>query len=249
MLNLGEQSQEMWIGAGLMGLAVLLFGCVMLLRPKTFEAISRARLKAHGGMSERQQKTWKRWHRNSAVFCVLLGMVVVMVSLARVLKPMGPFAPNASPSQRLAAFDMTCDAQGVHVQNSHSAPIWIRVAYPSVFGTVALEADTVQREPLETGYWLQGPVDNAVQVALRSQEVLELGVGESSELPLLGLSSADCGAGMASLALSPQGTELGLEQMQEAQSRCNQLQLQVALFENPNQRPSFVGWRGCEIKR
>ena len=248
MLNPIGQDQEVWLAAGLMGVALVLFGAVMLLKPRSFLSFGKARLKAHGGMSDKQLATWKRWHRRGAAFCVLLGMAVSIASLTRILRPTGPFAPKASVQEKMDAFSMRCHASELRFRNTHTAPIWIRIARPSVFGAIALKDESVRSEALSSGFVLDEPIAESFQVALRSEEVLELKAGEERKLPLLGLASADCGAGIDTLALSPQGLELGVDTLQESVMRCDRLQLQIALYENPNERPSFEGWRGCQIE-
>jgi hypothetical protein len=248
MLNPIGPDQEMWLAAGLMGMALVLFGAVMLLKPGSFLSFGKARLKAHGGISDKQLDTWKRWHRRGAAFCVLLGMVVSIASLTRILRPTGPFAPKASVQEKMKAFSMRCHASEVRFRNTHTGPIWVRASHPSVFGAVALNDESVRMEPLSKGFVLDEPVDAAFKVDLQSEEVLELQAGQERKLPLLGLSNADCGAGIDTLALSPQGLELGVGTLQESVLRCDRLQIQIELYENPNESPSFEGWRGCRIE-
>ena len=231
-----------------MGLALVLFGAVMLLKPGTFLSFGKARLKAHGGMREKQLETWKRWHKRGAAFCILVGMAACIGSLTRILRPTGPFAPNASVQEKMKAFSLRCHASEIRFRNTHTDQIWMRVAYPSVFAAISLKKDAPSMESLSSGFVLDQPMQESFQVALRSEEVLSLTPGEERRLPLLGLSSADCGAGMDTLALSAQGTELGVENLHEAVSRCDHFQVQIALFEDPNEKPSFEGWRGCKIE-
>ncbi|MEC7240033.1 MAG: hypothetical protein VXW32_02240 [Myxococcota bacterium] len=248
MLSPHAQSPETLMAAFWMGLAVVLLGAVMLLKPEWFKRISRARLAHHGGLPKKEEETWKRWHNRSAVFCILVGMVVSLTSLGRVLRPVGPFAPGSSMENTLSAFSMECETMEVRLRNQHESPIWIRLAQPSVFGVASLHTEDLVVQNLDQGFVLNSAVEDSHQVALRTDEFIPLAVGEEVAMPLFGVSSADCGGGVASLSLSPQGRELAMEDLQKAVSQCNRLQVQLALYDDPEAYPAFAGWRGCEIR-
>ena len=248
MLSTNAQSQEMMMGAFLMGVAVFLFGALMLMKPQWFKRFSRARLAAHGGLSSSQEGTWQRWHRRSALFCILIGMMVSIGALGRILRPVGPFAPYASMEQKLAAFSMRCETMQVTLKNRHETPIWIRLAHPSVFGAAELLGEEVRVQKLTEGFVLDSPVEEGQKVALRAEEFIPLGVGEEVALPMFGVSSANCGGGVDSLSLSPQGSELRMGDLQKAVAQCNRLQVQLALYDDPEAYPAFAGWRGCKIQ-
>jgi len=239
----------MVISGILMGAAVVLFGVAMLAKPQWFKSFSKARLKAHGGLEKKAEATWQRWHRRSAVFCILAGLVMVIGGAVRVFGQGDPFDPRATPTQALSAFSMDCAADQVALRNRYTDPIWIRLSYPTVFGAAQMLGETVEREDLEGGGWLfEEPVADSHKVALRASEVIHLQVAQQVKMPLFGLSSADCGGGVDSLALSPKERELRLENLQAASSHCNRLQVQVALYNDPESPPSFVGWRACVIR-
>lgn len=248
MLAPHAQNPETLMTAFLMGLAVALLGSVMLMKPEWFKWISRARLAHHGGLPKKEEEAWKRWHTRSAVFCILIGMVVSLTSLGRVLRPVGPFSPGSSMENTLSAFSMECETMEVRLRNQHEAPIWIRLARPSVFGAAALQTEGIESQKLEKGFVLSSAVEQSHPVALRTDEFIPLGVGEEVVMPLFGVSSADCGGGVGSLSLSPQGRELAVGDLQKAVSQCNRLQVQLALYDDPEAYPAFAGWRGCVIK-
>lgn len=248
MLSSNAQNPETLMTAVLMGLAVAILGTVMLWKPEWFKRISRARLAHHGGLPKQEEEAWKRWHNRGALFCILVGMIVSLTSLGRILRPVGPFAPGSSMENTLSAFSMECETMEVRLRNQHDAPIWIRLAQPSVFGAAALQTEDIGIRRLERGFVLNSEVEESHQVALRTDEFIPLAIGQEVAMPLFGVSSADCGGGVGSLSLSPQGRELGMGDLQKAVSQCNRLQVQLALYDDPEAYPAFAGWRGCEIR-
>jgi hypothetical protein len=215
------QSQNMVISSILMGLAIVLFGVVMLAKPNWFKTFSRAHLKAYGGLGKEAEPTWVRWHKRSAYFCIFVGMVMVIGGGVRAFGAGDPFDPRATPAEALSAFSMDCDGDQVVLVNEHTGPIWIRLSHPTVFGADQMTGEDVGREELPDGWVFREAVSDSHPVALRASEVIHLPFGERVRLPLFGLSSADCGD-------------------------CR-LQVQVALYEDPESPPAFVGWRACVI--
>jgi hypothetical protein len=243
---LHTQSQNMGLSMILMGLAVLLFGLIMLIKPGWFKAFSVASLKPHGGLGEKAEATWETWHKRSAVFCVLIGLGMMIGGGVRLVKSGDPFDVHATPVQALASFSMGCAADEIELVNAHAGPIWIRLSYPSVFGVTQQRG--VPQEILPDGWLFSEAIPESHSVVLRGSEVISLAFGERVKLPLFGVSSADCGGGLSSLPLSAQGRELRLENLQVAAAHCDRFQVQVALYDDPEKQPAFVGWRACALE-
>ena len=244
---LHTQSQNMGLSMILMGLAVLLFGLIMLVKPGWFRAFSVASLEPHGGLGKEAEATWVTWHKRSAVFCVLIGLCMMIGGAVRMVKSGDPFGVHATPVQAMASFSMDCAADEIELVNAYPGPIWIRLSHPSVFGVTKLRG--VPQEVLPDGWLFSEAIPESHSVDLHSTgEFISLAFGERVKLPLFGVSSADCGGGLSSLPLSAQGHELRLENLQVAAAHCDRFQVQVALYDDPEEQPAFVGWRACALE-
>jgi hypothetical protein len=243
---LHTQGQNMGFSMILMGLAVLLFGVIMLAKPGLFKAFSQANLKPHGGLAKNAEATWAKWHQRSALFCVLIGLGMMIGGGVRMVRSGDPFDAHATPVEALSAFSMKCELDQIELSNTHTGPVWVRLSHPTVFGVSQMSG--VAHEPLPDGWVFSEAVSEGQTVSLRASEVVSLAFGERVVLPLFGVSSADCGGGLKSLPLSAQGRELKMENLQVAASHCNRFQVQVALYDDPEKAPAFVGWRACTLQ-
>jgi hypothetical protein len=239
------QSQNMGLSMIGLGLAVVLFGLVMLIKPGWFKAFSVATLAAHGGLGKKEEATWATWHKHSALFCVLVGLSMMIGGGVRWVKSGDPFGVHATPLQAASAFSMDCAADQIEFVNAYTGPIWLRLSHPSVFGAASMRG--VSQEILPDGWLFSDPIEASHSVALRASEVIPLAFGEGVEIPLWGVSGADCGGGLSSIPLSAQGGELRLENLQSAAAHCDRFQVQVALYDDPEKQPAFVGWRACVL--
>jgi hypothetical protein len=243
---LHTQGQNVGLSMILMGLAVLLFGLTMLAKPGWFKAFSQVNLKPHGGLAKDAVATWVKWHRRSALFCVLTGLGMMIGGGVRTVRSGGPFDVHATPVEALSTFSMKCEVDQIELGNTHAGPIWIRLSHPTVFGVSQMKE--VEHETLPDGWVFSEDVSEGQAVALHASEVIPLAFGERVELPLFGVSSADCGGGLNSLPLSAQDRELRLGNLRAAASHCDRFQVQVALYNDPEKAPTFVGWRACVLK-
>lgn len=225
------QSHNMGLSMIGLGLAVVLFGWVMLIKPGWFKAFSVATLAPHGGLGEKEEATWATWHKRSALFCVLVGLSMAIGGGVRLVKSGGPFDVHATPVQAVSAFSMDCAADEIELVNAHAGPIWLRLSRPSVFGAALMR--NVSQEIVPDGWLFLEAVEASHSVELRASEVIPLAFGERVKIPLFGVAGADCGD--------------GLGRVPSAAALCDRFQVQVALYDDPEKQPAFVGWRACVL--
>jgi len=240
---------ELFLSTILVGIAVVLFGFLMLLKPSWFLAFSKARLEPHGGLDPKLKPVWQRWHQRSAVFCVGVGFVMIVSGSLRTCRSHGPFSPGASLSDRLSAFSMRCEVDRVTLTNQHDSPIWLALSQASVFRASTIRTSDEAVVELENGWVSKEPVEDAIAVQLNIAERIRIDAQDSVSVPLFGLSSADCGGGVSSFAENHGPRELRVDHLRDALLSCDRLQLYVGLSDSFVLEPPGVGWRLCAFEK